>query len=108
MKNRDKILKNRQLNRLAGRMIKKAVRRKGARSSLKAGLVFAGFGAVIYMSNRLIPKMADDYAFSFIWDGKTNSNLAYGNHRYRRVRTVKDLAGPPAVRLPAALWPPLP
>jgi len=29
MKNRDKILKNRQLNRLAGRMIKKAVRRKG-------------------------------------------------------------------------------
>lgn len=92
MKNRDKILKNRQLNRLAGRMIKKAVRRKGARSSLKAGLVFAGFGAVIYMSNRLIPKMADDYAFSFIWDGKTNGNLAYGNHRYRRVRTVKDLA----------------
>ena len=108
MKNRDKILKNRQLNRLAGRMIQKAVRRKGARSSLKAGLVFAGFGAVIYMSNRLIPKMADDYAFSFIWDGKTNGNLAYGNHRYRRVRTVKDLAGPPAARLPAALWPPLP
>ncbi|MBQ2641840.1 MAG: hypothetical protein IJG15_07585 [Lachnospiraceae bacterium] len=85
-------MKNRQLNRLAGRVIKKAVRRKGGRSSLKAGLVFAGFGAMIYMSNRLIPKMADDYAFSFIWDGKTNGNLAYGNHRYRRVRTVKDLA----------------
>ena len=61
-------------------------------TTLKAGLIFAGFGALIYISNRLIPKMADDYAFSFIWDGKTNGNLAYGKHRYKRVRTMKDLA----------------
>lgn len=60
--------------------------------TLKAGLVFAGFGALIYISNRMIPKMADDYAFSFIWDGKTNGNLAYGKHRYRRVRSMKDVA----------------
>lgn len=59
--------------------------------SLKAGLIFAGFGAFVYLVNRLCPKLADDYAFSFIWDGKSNGNLAYGNHRYKRVRTGKDL-----------------
>ena len=73
---------------LQGRSMKK----RTEHTSLKAGLIFAGFGALIYISNRLIPKMADDYAFSFIWDGKTNGNLAYGKHRYRRVRTVKYLA----------------
>ena len=45
--------------------------------SLKAGLIFAGFGAFVYLVNRLCPKLADDYAFSFIWDGKSNGNLAY-------------------------------
>ena len=59
--------------------------------SLKAALIFAGFGAFAYLVNRLVPKLADDYAFSFIWDGKSNGNLAYGKHRYRRVRTGKDL-----------------
>ena len=59
--------------------------------SLKAALIFAGFGAFAYLVNRLVPKLADDYAFSFIWDGKSNGNLAYGKHRYKRVRTGKDL-----------------
>lgn len=45
--------------------------------SLKAVLIFAGFGAFAYLVNRLVPKLADDYAFSFIWDGKSNGNLAY-------------------------------
>ena len=85
-------LKIRNLNRQAGRMVKKLAAGTADHTSLKAGLVFAGFGALIYISNRMIPKMADDYAFSFIWDGKTNGNLAYGNHRYSRVRTMKDLA----------------
>lgn len=69
------------------KLIKKAVKSGG----LKTGLIFAGFGAFIYLSNRMIPKLADDYAFSFVWDGESNGNLAYGDHRYRRIRTLKDL-----------------
>lgn len=92
MKKRNDSLKNRHMTRLAGRILKKMVGRKSGHAGLKAGLVFAGFGALLYLSNRMIPIMADDYAFSFIWDGKTHGNLAYGNHRYKRVRTMKDLA----------------
>ena len=92
MKRRSDHLKIRNLNRQAGRVLKKLAAGTAGHTSLKAGLIFAGFGAVIYISNRLIPKIADDYAFSFVWDGKTNGNLAYGNHRYRRIRTMKDLA----------------
>ena len=92
MKKRTDPLNNGNLNRRTGRVIKKLAAGMAGHSSLKAGLVFAGFGALIYITNRLIPKMADDYAFSFIWDGKTNGNLAYGKHRYRRVRKMKDLA----------------
>ena len=69
------------------KLIKKALKSGG----FKTGLIFAGFGAFIYLSNRMIPKLADDYAFSFVWDGESNGNLAYGVHRYRRVRTLKDL-----------------
>ena len=54
-------------------------------------LVLAGFGALMYLKNRMIPKYADDYAFSFIWDGKHHGNLAYGDQKYRRVRNLKDL-----------------
>ena len=92
MKRRSDHLIIRNLNRQAGRVLKKLAAGTAGHTSLKAGLIFAGFGAVIYISNRLIPKIADDYAFSFVWDGKTNGNLAYGKHRYRRIRTMKDLA----------------
>lgn len=60
-------------------------------SGLKAGFIFAGFGAAIFLANRVIPKIADDYPFSFIWDGKTHGNLAFGKHKYKRVRTASDL-----------------
>ena len=70
-----------------GKFIKKLL----TGGSLKAGLILAGFGAFIYLVNRTAPKLADDYAFSFIWDGKSNGNLSYGRHRYKRVRSGRDL-----------------
>lgn len=70
---------------------KSAGRLRGHKVS-KTALIFAGFGGVIYLANRMIPKIADDYPFSFVWDGDHHGNLAFGRHRYRRVRTLKDLA----------------
>ena len=92
MKNRTDPLKKTYRNWRTGRIIKKLAAGMADHPGLKAGLVFAGFGALVYISNRLIPKVADDYAFSFVWDGETNGNLAYGDHRYRRIRRMKDLA----------------
>lgn len=68
--------------------------RKNKILSVKAGglLVLAGFGMLMYLKNRMIPKYADDYAFSFVWDGKHHGNLAYGDQKYKRVRKLKDLA----------------
>ena len=60
-------------------------------SGIKAGIIFAGFGAAVFLANRMIPKIADDYPFSFIWDGKTHGNLAFGKHSYKRVRNASDL-----------------
>ena len=57
----------------------------------KTLLILAGFGALAYLRNRLIPMFADDYAFSFIWDGKHHGNLAFGKQRYYRVKKSKDL-----------------
>ena len=54
-------------------------------------MVLAGFGALMYLKNRILPKYADDYAFSFVWDGKHHGNLAYGEQEYKRVRNAKDL-----------------
>ena len=54
-------------------------------------LLLAGFGALMYARNRLIPLFGDDYPFAFIWEGKEHGNLAFGNQRYRRVRTMKEL-----------------
>ena len=51
----------------------------------------ASFGALMYLKSRLIPKYADDYPYSFVWDGKNNGNLAFGDHRYKRVKTLRDL-----------------
>lgn len=70
-------------------------RREGKkRFPVSAGglLVLAGFGTLMYLKNRMIPKYADDYAFSFVWDGKHHGNLAYGDQEYKRVRNLKDLA----------------
>lgn len=53
--------------------------------------IFAAFGAVMYVKNRLVPKYADDYPYSFVWDGKHNGNLAFGDQTYTRVRGAKDL-----------------
>ena len=61
--------------------------KKGGRTLL----ILAGFGALAYLRNRLIPMFADDYAFSFIWDGKHHGNLAFGKQQYYRVKKAKDL-----------------
>ncbi len=45
----------------------------------------------MYFKNRLIPKYADDYPYSFIWEGDKNGNLAFGKREYRRVRNLRDL-----------------
>ena len=57
---------------------------------IAAGVVVA-FGGLIYLKNRLAPKYADDYPYSFIWEGEEHGNLAFGNQHYERVRNVKDL-----------------
>ena len=48
------------------------------------------FGCLIYLKNRIIPKYADDYPYSFIWD-RRYGNLTEGGQEYRRVRSVRDL-----------------
>ena len=53
--------------------------------------IFAAFGAVMYFKGRLLPKYADDYPYSFIWDGKHHGNLTFGKKDYKRVRNFKDL-----------------
>jgi len=63
-------------------------RKKNGKSAL---FILASFGLLMYVRNRLIPRYADDYPFSFIWDGKHHGNLAFGNQRYKRVRNAKDL-----------------
>lgn len=45
----------------------------------------------MYFKNRLIPKYADDYPYSFIWEGDRNGNLAFGRKRYKRVKNLRDL-----------------
>lgn len=61
------------------------------KKALAGLLVLAGFGGLMYVKNRMIPKYADDYSFSFIWDGKHHGNLAYGKQVYKRVRSLRGL-----------------
>ncbi len=65
--------------------------KRSDKQKLIAVTIFAAFGGVMYLKNRMMPKYADDYPYSFIWEGEEHGNLAYGNHRYRRVKTVRDL-----------------
>ena len=58
---------------------------------LKSSAIFISFASLMYFKSRLTPLYADDYPYSFIWDGENNGNLAYGNQKYRRVRNFKDL-----------------
>ena len=74
------------------------MKRRGRKKILKGSaggiLVLAGFGTLMYLKNRMIPKYADDYAFSFVWDGKHHGNLAYGDLEYKRVRILRDRSFP--------------
>lgn len=54
-------------------------------------LTLAAFGGLMYVMNRSIPKIADDYPFSFIWDGRNHGNLTPGRKSFKRVKTAKDL-----------------
>lgn len=65
--------------------------KKSRKDKLMTAAVFAAFGGVMYLKNRMMPKYADDYPYSFIWEGDEHGNLAYGNHRYERVRNLRDL-----------------
>ena len=70
-------------------MRKRRTRRKSRISTVVT--IVAAFGAVMYYKNRLIPKYADDYPYSFVWDGKNNGNLAFGKQKYERVKSAGDL-----------------
>ena len=52
--------------------------------------VVASFGALMYVKSRIIPKYADDYAYSFKWN-EEYGNLVEGEQEYERVKTLKDL-----------------
>lgn len=57
---------------------------------IAAGIALS-FAGIVYLKNRFMPKYADDYPYSFVWEGDEHGNLAIGNHRFRRVRSFKDL-----------------
>ena len=61
------------------------------RNKLKTAAIIAAFAGAMYAMNRSVPKVADDYIFSFIWDGKRGGNFAYGSLKLKRVRRIKDL-----------------
>lgn len=61
------------------------------KKKLVAVAAIVAFGGVMYLKNRLIPKFADDYPYSFVWEGDEHGNLAFGNHRYERIKNLKDL-----------------
>ena len=84
----------RKLIEKAGRRLKgtvRALKKSGTGSALKSAGVFASFGAVMYLKNRLLPMYADDYPYAFIWDGENNGNLAFGNQKYIKVKNLKNL-----------------
>lgn len=64
---------------------------KGSSGLKGVFLTLAAFGGLTYVMNRAIPKIADDYPFSFIWDGKNHGNLTPGRKNFKRVKTAKDL-----------------
>ena len=73
-------------------IIRKLAQNAGVlKKSLGTAAILASFGAVVYFKNRVLHKYADDYPYSFVWEGDENGNLAYGDHKYQRVRTAGDL-----------------
>ena len=64
---------------------------KGGRLYKGTLLTLATFGGLMYIRNRLIPLFGDDYPWSFVWDGERHGNLAFGDQRYEKVKTAKDL-----------------
>lgn len=75
--------------------MKNRFRRSGSNNNISEAAaalgIFAAFGTVMYFKGRLLPKYADDYPYSFIWDGKHHGNLTFGKKDYKRVRNFKDL-----------------
>ena len=59
------------MNRTTKRMLLQEIRRslKGYPGHAGTVAVFASFAAFVYFKNRLTPRYADDYPYSFIWDG---------------------------------------
>ena len=55
--------------------------------------VFAVFIAIFFLRNLLIPILADDYSYAFIWDGDARGNLIDGldSSRLHRVESFSDI-----------------
>ena len=55
--------------------------------------VFAVFIAIFFLRNLLIPILADDYSYAFIWDGDARGNLIDGldGSRLHRVESFSDI-----------------
>ena len=80
------------MNRTQKRKLIKTIAKVIPGKKLAASAVILGaFGAVMYYKNRLIPKYADDYPYSFVWEGDKNGNLSFGKKDHKRVKTLKDL-----------------
>lgn len=52
--------------------------------------IAASFVTLMYVKSRIIPKYADDYPYSFMWDERYG-NLTMADQKYERVRNLKDL-----------------
>ncbi len=65
--------------------------KRSHKDKIIAATCIAAFGGFMYLKNRFMPKYADDYPYSFIWEGEEHGNLAQGDHKFKRVRTVEDL-----------------
>lgn len=55
--------------------------------------VFAAFLGIFFLRNALVPMVADDYSYAFIWDGDERGNLIDGLDRSRlqRVESFGDI-----------------
>ena len=49
--------------------------------------IAASFVTLMYVKSRIIPKYADDYPYSFMWDERYG-NLTMADQKYERVRNL--------------------
>lgn len=56
-------------------------------------IIFAAFLLVAFVRNLLLPIIADDYSYAFLWDGEHWGNLIYGvaPNNFQRVESSSDI-----------------